>query len=117
MAQGQTIHQLSPLYILSIVGYCMTTPPFDTSFLHSNSKLHLYLLSTPSFYIHSVHTQHCRILSWYRVDVERGCREEVKMKFRVRVQKGSVKGGGSHTVSYIAEYVERGCRKGVVVCV
>ena len=36
------------------------------------------------------------------------------MKFRVRVQKGSVKGGGgSHTVSYNAEYVERGCRKGV----
>ena len=47
------------------------------------------------------------------MDVERGCREEVKMKFRVRVQKGSVKGGGSHTVSYNAEYVERGCRKGV----
>ena len=26
-------------------------------------------------------------------DVEKECREEVEMKFRVRVQKGSVKGG------------------------
>merc|ERR1711884_122725 len=40
-------------------------PPFDTHSLHSNSKLHLYLLSTPPSYIPSLHTQHCRILSWY----------------------------------------------------
>ena len=41
-------------------------PPFDTaSPLHSNSKLNLYLLSTPPFYIPSLHTQHCRILTSY----------------------------------------------------
>merc|ERR1711884_679351 len=40
-------------------------PPCDTPSLHSNSKLHLYLLSTPPSYIPSLHTQHCRILYYY----------------------------------------------------
>ena len=53
---------ISPHYILNIVNW---TAPLWHSLLHINSKLFLYLLSTPPFYIPSLHTQHCRILSWY----------------------------------------------------
>ena len=68
------------------------------------------------------------------MDVERGCRKEVQMKLKVghcsverKCQMGVVIQDGlscdrwgaqrqlscTTTVSYNAEYVERGCRKGV----
>ena len=68
------------------------------------------------------------------MDVERGCREEVEMKLKVghwsverKCQRGVVIQDGlpsdrwgaqrrlscTMTVSYNAEYVESGCRKGV----